>query len=86
MLYYLLCPYSERGWNINRTHERETNGRFHKVTRLQYAVFRTTIQCEFTLLHNLGKSWLQYLIDHNVHDKGEGHINQRIDRTKEVTR
>lgn len=77
MLYPLLFPYGERGWDMNKTHERETNGRLRKVTRLQYVAFRIAIRREFTLLHNSGKLWLQYLVDQYVRVEGERLMYQR---------
>ncbi|XP_054744530.1 uncharacterized protein LOC129248947 [Anastrepha obliqua] len=71
LVYPLLFPYGEPGYDEALLHEQEykTSRRF-RVTQLQFVGYRMAIREGFSLLHASGKLWQQYLVDQYVRIEG----------------
>ncbi|GBO24626.1 hypothetical protein AVEN_205206-1 [Araneus ventricosus] len=64
MVYLLLFPNGECGWNSNMEHveERRSEKRV-RVTQLQFYSYRFAVRNAFSILHNSGKHFQQYIVD-----------------------
>ncbi|GBN20393.1 hypothetical protein AVEN_100470-1, partial [Araneus ventricosus] len=71
MVYPLLFPHGECGWNSNMDHveERRSTKRV-TVTQLQYYSYRFAVRNTFSILLNNGKLFQQYIV--NAYVKAEG--------------
>ncbi|XP_054092114.1 uncharacterized protein LOC128924166 [Zeugodacus cucurbitae] len=71
LVYPLLFPYGESGYDETLLHEQghRTECRF-KLTQLQFVAYRMAIREGFSLLHVSGKLWQQYLVDQYVRIEG----------------
>ncbi|XP_071036457.1 uncharacterized protein [Parasteatoda tepidariorum] len=71
MVYPLLFPSGEFGWNSSLEHveERQTSRRT-RVTQLQFYAYRLAVRDGFSVLHASGKLFHQYIVD--VYVKTEG--------------
>lgn len=64
MVHPLLFSYGERGWHTGLQHvpNRRTAQRI-RVTQLQYFAYRLSMRAGFSILHNSGKLFQQYIVD-----------------------
>ncbi|XP_050340623.1 uncharacterized protein LOC126767054 [Bactrocera neohumeralis] len=71
LVYPLLFPYGESGYDETLLHEQghRTECRF-KLTQLQFVAYLMAIREGFSLLHASGKLWQQYLVDQYVRIEG----------------
>ncbi|GBM84770.1 hypothetical protein AVEN_118893-1 [Araneus ventricosus] len=71
MTYPLLFPRGECSWNTGMEHveERRTAKRT-RVTQLQYYAYRLSQRNGFSILHNSGKLFQQYIVDAYVKTEG----------------
>ena len=71
MIYPLLFPRGEQGWDMTMDHvvERATRVRNH-VTQNQYYVYRLAIRREFSALHLSGRLFQQFAVDAYVKVEG----------------
>ncbi|GBN74273.1 hypothetical protein AVEN_133494-1 [Araneus ventricosus] len=71
MTYPLLFPRDECSWNTGMEHveERRTAKRT-RVTQLQYYIYRLSQRNGFSILHNSGKLFQQYIVDAYVKTEG----------------
>ncbi|GBO11597.1 hypothetical protein AVEN_7090-1 [Araneus ventricosus] len=71
MTYLLLFPRGECSWNTGMEHvEERRTAKPTRVTQLQYYAYRLSQRNGFSILHNSGKLFQQYIVD--VYVKAEG--------------
>lgn len=64
MLYPLLFPYGEPGWDHQMTHNGPRRQRVREhLTMLQYACYRLAVRIGFSHLHSSKKLFQQYIVD-----------------------
>ncbi|GBN90525.1 hypothetical protein AVEN_187411-1 [Araneus ventricosus] len=71
MVYPLLFPNGECGWNSSMEHvEERRSAKLVRVTQLQYYSYRFAVRNAFSILHNSGKLFQQYIVDAYVETEG----------------
>ena len=72
MLYPLIFPRGEPGWDPNMTHvmEHATAVR-NRLTQLQFYIYRIAIRRDFSALHLSGKLFQQFVVDAYVKVEGQ---------------
>ncbi|XP_057290273.1 uncharacterized protein LOC130612959 [Hydractinia symbiolongicarpus] len=72
MMYPILFPRGEPGWDPNMAHVREhATGVRNRLTQLEYYIYRIAIRREFSALHLAGKLFQQFLVDAYVKVEGQ---------------
>ncbi|GBN61691.1 hypothetical protein AVEN_217227-1 [Araneus ventricosus] len=71
MVYPLLLPRGELGWNINMKYSEEgRSSKYTRVTQLQFYAYRLAMRSDFSILHHSGKLFQQYIVDAYVKTEG----------------
>ncbi|GBN39616.1 hypothetical protein AVEN_37155-1 [Araneus ventricosus] len=71
MVYPLLFPHGECSWNSNMEHvEERRSEKLVRVTQLQYYSYKFAVRNAFSILHNSGKLFQQYIVDAYIKTKG----------------
>ncbi|GBO11991.1 hypothetical protein AVEN_7680-1 [Araneus ventricosus] len=71
MVYPLVFPRGELGWNINMKHYEEgRSSKYTRVTQLQFYAYRLAMRSDFSILHHSGKLFQQYIVDAYVKTEG----------------
>ncbi|GBM92835.1 hypothetical protein AVEN_222034-1 [Araneus ventricosus] len=71
LVYPLLFPRGELGWNINMKHSEEGRlSKYTRVTELQFYVYRLAVRSDFSIIHHSGKLFQQYIVDAYVKTEG----------------
>ncbi|XP_057297109.1 uncharacterized protein LOC130626007 [Hydractinia symbiolongicarpus] len=72
MVYPILFPRGEPGWDPNMAHVRKHATRVrNRLTQLEYYIYRIAIRREFSALHLAGKLFQQFLVDAYVKVEGQ---------------
>ena len=72
MMYPIIFPRGEPGWdeNLNHVRERATAVR-NRLTQLEYYIYRIAIRRDFSALHLAGKLFQQFVVDAYVKVEGQ---------------
>ncbi|GBM58542.1 hypothetical protein AVEN_268614-1 [Araneus ventricosus] len=80
-MYGLSSPNGECDWNSNMEHVKERrSAKCVRVTQLQYYPYRYAVCNAFSILHNSGKLFQQYIVPYNpwLTKKFNAHINVEV--------
>ena len=72
MMYPIIFPRGEPGWDTNMTHVRErATAVRNRLTQLEYYIYRIAIRREFSALHLAGRLFQQFVVDAYVKVEGQ---------------
>ena len=72
MMYPILFPSGQKGWDHTEQHTQDHRTAIHnRLTQLQYYSYRLAVRCGFSAIHQAGKLLHQYLVDAYVKTEGE---------------